>query len=201
MARVRLGIRLIENGIITQEQLDEAMAFQQAEKNKGNNLKLGEILINKNLCTDEDVAIAMSENTGFDYMSLDQTSLNSEAVSLLTPEECKKYYVMPIDFEKDKLLLAMHNPNNIMAIDDIKMITGYDIKPIIVSNEEIKAVIEQYANMIAPNESEEEDEEYDFVESNAEASDTPAVILTTRIINSAIRANASDIHIEPQEKY
>lgn len=201
--KLMLGARLIQDGTITPDQLNDALEYQRSRmQENGRRIQLGTALVALGYCTDEDIANAMSRNTGYDLMSLNSTPLDMEAANLITPDIAQRYHAIPVGFEGDRLLLAMRNPNDLIAIDDLRLITGREIRPVIVSDDELAAVVEQFANLSAAVEAtpDEFDEKTPTLLDDTDAADKPAVILTSQIINSAVRTGASDIHVEPQEK-
>ncbi|MEA5011723.1 MAG: ATPase, T2SS/T4P/T4SS family [Angelakisella sp.] len=202
MVKIPLGLRLEETGIITKEQLSQALAYQKEKAQEGSQLRLGQAMVQLGFCTDEDIARAMSQITGYDLISLNNRQMDMTAVGLIPPELSKRYSAVAIAFEGDELLVAMLNPNDILAIDDLSLITGYKIRPVVVSDDELRAVVDQYSNLMTEVDSgEDELEELEELSgTSADTVDKPAVLLASQIVNSAIRSGASDIHIEPQEK-
>ncbi|MEG0894576.1 MAG: ATPase, T2SS/T4P/T4SS family [Oscillospiraceae bacterium] len=201
-AKFNMGERLLHNNIITQIQLAEALDYQKKQlQDSGIHIKLGSILVKMGFCTDEDIACALSQNTGYQLMSLNKKEVDMSAANLISPEIASKYRALPIGFENGKLLVAMERPDDLLTMDDFRLITGYDIKPIVVTDDELKAVLERFCNISRAIESDEEEEDESETQSIVEDNDQPAVILATQIINAAVRAGASDIHVEPLEKY
>lgn len=206
--RSLLGEQLLKNGLITQQQLDEALAYQaNHSRSNGAKLKLGAALVRLGFCTDEDIALAMSQNTGYSLMSLSNHKVDMVAASLISTELAFRYKALPIGFQEGALLVAMQNPNDILAIDDLTLVTGRKIIPIVVSDEELRAVLEQMRNggnlteSIKESDTAPEDEIESFTDNSMDSVEKPAVILASQIINTAIRHGASDIHIEPQENF
>lgn len=196
-----LGTVLIEMGKITSDQINEALQIQ-----KQNGEKLGEILVKLGYCTEVDIANAMARKFGYSAVSLNEIGIDIAAVSLITPEEAQKYQLLPIRKDGRTLLVAMKNPDDIVAIDDLQILTGYSVKPVIVSDSDLRDAIQNYVN--ASNNITVSDE--DMVSADAptdlaavpdDIDDKPAVNFVNQMIDSAVRAGASDIHIEPQEKY
>lgn len=202
--KINIGERLIRNGIITKEQLDKALEFQKTQSdNNKRHIKIGTTLVEMGFCTDEDIAYALSQNTGYELVSLNKFKVDMSAANLITPDIAIKYNSLPIAFEDNKLLVAMQHPDDLLALDDLRLITGYEIKPMVVSDDELSAVLENFSSVSTNIDIEKENDE--VVEDDYSVSDSsldkPAVILAKQIINSAVRSDASDIHIEPQEKY
>ena len=197
-----LGDQLIKMGIVTKEQIMQALEIQSQKKNSGQKLKLGQVLISLGFCTEEDIARAVAEKSGFNFMSINNTGIDMSLANLITPEIANKYKLLPIGLKNNKLMLAMNNPNDIIAIDDIQIMTGYEVEPVVVPDKELKAVLEQFNNMSKNVISQPEEEEAATSEAEEDvANEKPAVILVNQIVNNAVKAGASDVHIEPQEKH
>lgn len=198
-----LGEQLIKMGIVTKEQIIQALEIQSQKKNSRQKQKLGEVLVCLGFCTEEDIARAMAEKSGFNFMSINNTGIDMSVANLITPEIANKYKLLPIGLKNNKLLLAMNNPSDIIAIDDIQIITGYEVEPVVVPDRELEVVLEQFSNMsknvVSELEEAEEDAESETEEDTA--NEKPAVIIVNQIVNNAVKAGASDIHIEPHEKH
>ncbi|HBN84102.1 MAG TPA: type II secretion system protein GspE, partial [Clostridiales bacterium] len=150
---------------------------------------------------------ALSKNGDVRTVDLNEYPMDMSASNLISPEVAKRYKALPIGFSEDnkRLIVAMKSANDIIAIDDLKIMTGYEIEPVIVKENELKVAIDQFDGMSAniENLKPEEDDEPDEEETEKQQSDDqerPAVQLANQIINYAIKAGASDIHIEPMEK-
>jgi Type II secretory pathway, ATPase PulE/Tfp pilus assembly pathway, ATPase PilB len=190
-----LGSVLMSLGKITRDQVTEALDIQ-----KQSHEKLGEILIKLGYCSEDDITTAMSIKSGYRIVSLNEIGVDITAASLITPEKAKKFNILPIKRENNILYVAMQNPDNIIVIDDLQLLTGYTIKPVIVTDTELSAAINNYVNTarnISLTEEIVEEEE----KPEQEDDDKPAVNFVNQMIESAARSGASDIHIEPQEKY
>ncbi|WP_114298434.1 GspE/PulE family protein [Anaerobacterium chartisolvens] len=197
-----LGSKLVENGIITERQLEEALVLQEENSKKDGKGLLGQALVQMGYCTEDDIARIMARKTGATFVSLRESPIDMTAANLITPEIANRYNAMPIGFEKNKLLVAMLNPSDIIAVDDLRLITGYDIQPAIVADSELRAAINQFVTSGSIIESEEaaaEEEDADQDMADA-ASEKPAVQLANQIFNQSVKAGASDVHIEPHEK-
>lgn len=190
-----LGSVLISLGKVTREQVVEALEIQKQTREK-----LGEILVKLGYCTEDDVTTALSIRSGHRAVSLNEIGVDITAASLITPEKAKKHRILPIKRENNILYVAMQNPDDIIAIDDLQLLTGYTIKPVIVSDSELSAAINNYVNT-ARNVTVAEEEEEEHQEEQGPDDDKPAVNFVNQMIESAVRTNASDIHIEPQERH
>ena len=201
----RLGDLLIEEKIITEEQLKKALELQKVEKKK-----LGSVLIELSYTNADEIAYALKKQLGLDMVQLSSLRI-SEDVLKLVPDSAilKKYMMMPFEFDKKNgtsLRVAMENPMDIIAIDDLAIVTNTPIVPVISTSLDIIQAIDRYygnreAQAVAEKFSKdrqqqfrEEEEVLDTAVSNA-----PIVVLVKTIIEQAVRQRASDIHIEPLE--
>lgn len=190
--------RLIKEGIITPQNLADALEIQKTNKSQ----LIGSILVRLGYCTEEDIARAIADKTGIKFISIDEIGVNIAVANLITPEFAMRENVLPIYEEDGVIYVAMKNPNNILVIDNLRMITGHDICPVIAADMELAAAIENFANMnTGVNDYSDDDEADEEVVENLDIDDKPAVQLVNQIINNAIKSGASDIHIEALEKY
>ena len=196
-----LGNQLIKLGKITPEQLEKALKQQKLIGEKGKKGKLGQILVDMGFCTEEDIADAMAKKSGSVYYSLNKYVIDINAMNLIPPETAVKYQALAIGFDGGRLLVAFMNPDDIIAIDDLRILTGYDIQPVVVPDKELTAAIKKYVRDSSDIEHEDDYvEEIDLTEEMPE-DDKPAVMLANQILNMAVNSEASDVHIEPQEKH
>lgn len=205
--RVRIGDALVEDKLITEEQLNEALV---AQKEKGT--LLGETLIELGYIREDVLVKVLQRVLEIEYVDLRKTDIDEKAVHLITEPIARKYKLIPIGFaENDVSLLrvAMADPQDFYAIDDISIITGLQVEPVISTTLQIEAQIDRFfgkqqANAIAEQYKKEqetylgEDEED---EKNEDVENSPIVILVRNIIEQAVRQRASDIHIEPFETF
>lgn len=205
--RVRIGDALVEDKLITEEQLNEAL---DAQKEKGT--LLGETLIELGYIREDVLVKVLQRVLEIEYVDLRKTDIDEKAVHLITEPIARKYKLIPIGFaENDVSLLrvAMADPQDFYAIDDISIITGLQVEPVISTTLQIEAQIDRFfgkqqANAIAEQYKKEqetylgEDEED---EKNEDVENSPIVILVRNIIEQAVRQRASDIHIEPFETF
>lgn len=206
--RVRLGDILVEYDYITQEQLEDALT-QQKEKGK----LLGEMLIELNYITEENMMRALQTQLGIDFVDLRTYDIEEKAVHLVGEQLVRKYKLLPIAISKvtaNVLIVAMSDPMNIVAMDDLSIVTGMQVEPVLAMPSHVEAAIDRYfgkqqAQAMAEKfkkEQEgylidEEDEEANLRKEDVENS--PIVQLVNNIIEQAVRQRASDIHIEPFE--
>ncbi len=189
--------RLIEAGIITEDQLAEALEIQKTSKNL-----IGTILTQLGYCTEDDIAKVLAKKTGYKYVSINEIGVNVSVANLITPEMALRNNVLPLYQEDKTLYVAMKNPNDIITIDNLHLMTGLEICPVVVADMELAAAIENFANMNSAVENYDDDDTEDQnVSEELSIDDKPAVQLVNQIINNAIKTNASDIHVEALEKY
>lgn len=195
-----LGSMLIDEGIITKKQLEEALAKQK--KTSGGSMSLlGQSLVELGYCSEDDIARVMAKKAGVSFLSLDEKPVDITAANLITPDMAVKYKALPVSFDNGKLMVAMMNPSDIITMDDLRILTGYDVQPVVVPDKELEAAIKQFVSASASsfNSGEEEIIADEAIETD-DSTEKPAVQLANQILNQAVRAGASDVHIEPQEK-
>lgn len=209
---LKLGELLLKAGIIQQAQLDQAL---EEQRHRGG--KLGEILQRLGYVTEEDIVECLSSQFGVPSINLRHFEIDPAVARLVSQEQARKYNIIPVLKSGQTLTVAMADPTNIFAVDDIQFSTGFKVDPVIASEEAIQQAIEKvYGSSreleLARIEQElaavpeealelmEEEEELDVSELAKESSEAPVVRLVNIILTDAIRKEASDIHIEPYEK-
>lgn len=191
-----LCARLIANGIITEAQLAEALEVQKTTKQL-----IGTILTQLGYCTEEDIAKTLAKKTGFKFVSINEIGVNIAVANLVTPEFAMRNNILPLYQEGDTVFVAMKNPNDIITVDNLRMLTGFEICPVVAADMELQVAIENFANMNSGVEDYGDDDDDLTAESEElDIDDKPAVQLVNQIVNNAIKAGASDIHIEALEK-
>lgn len=190
--------RLVDAGIVTIAQVEEALEIQKTSK-----ALIGSILTQLGYCTEDDIARIMAQKTGYRYVSIDEIGVNVAAANLITPEVALRNNVLPLYQEGKTLYVAMKRPNDIITIDNLHLMTGLEICPLVVSDMELSAAIENFANMNSSIDNYEDEDLPEAQQEDAEEltiDDKPAVQLVNQIINNAIKSGASDVHIEALEK-
>lgn len=201
--RKRLGDLLVDAGLITQEQLMEALKLQ-----KTLDKKLGEVLIDKGFVTENQIIEVLEFQLGIPHMDLDKHYIDPEIPKLISENLARRHMLIPIKKERGRLLVAMANPLNIYAIDDVKIATGLEVEPVISTRQGILNAIDgYYGKQSAEKAIEDFKKQYDVdniseldEDTLNEINNAPVVRLVNSIIKQAVKANASDIHIEPFEK-
>ncbi|EOD00113.1 type II secretion system ATPase GspE [Caldisalinibacter kiritimatiensis] len=200
--KMKLGDLLKSVGKITDEQLSDALNIQ---KNSGK--KLGEILVEKGYVTELDIIQVLEFQFGIPHIDLNNYIIDPEIPKLITENLAKRHLVIPIKKDRGKLIVAMADPLNVFAIDDIEMGTNLKVEPAISTKKDISNAIEQYYGKQSAEKAIEDFKRQYEVENIEEIDEeilneinnAPAVRLVNSIIRQAVKARASDIHIEPYE--
>jgi type IV pilus assembly protein PilB len=206
--KVRIGDALVEDGLITAEQLAQVL---QEQKETGR--LLGEMLVEKELVTGQAIIVALSKRMGIRGCQLRRGLFDAQLLELIGREEAKRLKVLPMFKIRDMLTVAMVEPQSLPSIDRLRHMTGCNIRPILALENEIIAAIDAGADS-APAEgflSAGEGEKVEYVESepeeeaglgNLEIADasSPVVNLVNRVLLRAIKDASSDVHIEPDVK-
>ncbi|WP_238483638.1 GspE/PulE family protein [Anaerosporobacter faecicola] len=202
--RKRLGDLLIASDCITQAQLEEALT-----KQKETHKKLGETLIELGLISEADIVEALHTQLGLDVVKLGRVRIEEAIIHLANENILRKYQMMPFAFKEDNpnvLRVAMADPLDIVAVDDLAIVTNYQIEVVVSTPTEIISTIEKYygnaeAMAVAERYSKERETLYQSQEEKEEETNdvlnAPIVLLVKKIIEQAVRQRASDIHIEP----
>lgn len=203
MPAKKIGDILIEKGIITPSQLENALKIQ-----KDSGLKVGQILIESGVITEEQLIDTISERLKIPHLSLESIVIDPKVVALVPVEVARRYTLIPVFRIGNNLTVAMSDPLNIIAIEELKYLTKLDIKRVISSQSSILAAIDQYysvadsVNHVIGTYREKPPEAIGQDDSDsifATGGDSPVIKLVNLIINQAVKDKASDIHIEPDE--
>lgn len=205
----RLGDILIAAGVVTEEKLLHALEHQRQQPKK---MRLGATLVEMGIVTEELIVEALKEQLNIESVALSGVKIPKEILDFVPdPAILKKYGMIPYEFDEKNskgLRVAMSDPMDIMAIDDLAIVTGMDIIPIIASNTEIMRTIDKYyggqetkamAEKFTQQRGEKEEEAKQQEEMRADVENSPIVVLVKTIIEQAVRMRASDIHIEALE--
>jgi len=209
---VKLGELLIKAGLLTPQRLQETLDYQ-----KTNGGKLGLNLVKLGFVRDEDLTRILSQQYGVPAIHLPKVEVDDTVVKLIPSEVAQKYLIMPVQRSGSTLTIAMVDPTNVFAMDDIKFMTGYNVEPVVCSETSIKEAIDRYYGSIhalelkkvmdeMAHEEEQnlelldEDEQVDLAKLEASTEEAPVVRLVNLILTDSIKRGASDIHIEPYEK-
>ncbi len=211
----RLGDLLVADGLISPDQLLRALAEQ-----KGTSEKLGSVLLRLNLLTEEQLIGFLSRQYGIPSITLSQLDVESEVLRLVPAAIAKKYEVLPVKRVEGTLTLAMADPTNVFALDDVAFMTNLQVLPVVASQAAIRKAIDRNyegqaggitevltelsSEVAASNVEVVEDQEaggkVDVFELKGSADEAPVVKLVNMMLVDAIQKGASDIHWEPYEK-
>src|SRR6184192_3556602 len=208
----RLGDLLVKEKVITQEQLTQATKVQ-----KETNCRLGSALVKLGFLTDEDVTNFLSRQYGVPAINLSYFEIDPTVVKLIPFETAKRYQILPLSRVGASLTIAMVDPTNVFAMDDIKFMTGFNIEPVVASEssiqegiekeygssnqEDLEQVMQSMTELGEPDvELQSEETEMELADLERAADEAPIVKLVNLVLTDAVKRGASDIHLEPYEK-
>ncbi len=195
----QLGQILIELGMITPEQLEQAL-----EEHRRTPKSIGRVLIDMGMIKEGDLVRALAEQVGLEFVDLAEHPIDPTATTLLPEALARRYRAIPIGERDGKLLVAMSDPANVYALDDIRTITNRDVQPLVATAGDVERAIQKFAGMdgqvealanVAADAIEGEEEQME-----AALEDAPIVKLVNAIMTQAVGDRASDVHIEPAER-
>jgi type IV pilus assembly protein PilB len=217
-----LGQFLLEKGLISQEQLDEALKVQ-----KNTTEQVGRVLMDLGYATEGDVLRAHAEQLGIPYLELDQTSIDEDVAKAIPQSVVQRYNAVPIRRSGNRLTVAMTDPTNVFALDDIRLITGYEIDPMLAAPDDIGSLMQSVDGGGGANTQEELQvalqaldgdigavltDDVDIVagagagadedvgRAQAMEDEAPIIRVVNVVIQQAIKDRASDIHVEPDRR-
>jgi len=190
---------LVKKGILSHDDLE------RVEESIDCDTSLAQALVNEGLL-DGDTITELLGSSDFNFVDLSEYHINVSATSILPETFARRYNVLPIDFERDKLVVAIADPTNVVALDDLQMITGYEIKAVVALEDEIKIALNRYYRATEAVKDQVdtlrllEDSRGGISGLREVSEEAPVIKLVNMIIIKAINERASDIHVEPQEK-
>jgi type IV pilus assembly protein PilB len=209
---VRLGEILLKESLITQDQLDKALEFQRS-----NGGKLGSCLTKMGFITDDDITGVLSRQYGVPSINLKYYEIDPNVIKLIPQDTALRYQVVPLSRVGSVLTIAMTDPTNVFAMDDIKFMTGFNVEPVVASESAIGEAIgrfygggasshEELSNLMKDlvDEDQElelaaEEQELDAASLERAAEEAPIIKLVNLILTDSVKRGASDIHVEPYE--
>ncbi len=210
MSSNRLGELLVREKLISLQQLRQA---QEEQKKSGQNL--GYALARLGYVNDDEITNFLSNQYRLPAVNLDEYEIDAEVLKIVSREVCEKHGIVPVSRSGSSLIVAMSDPTNLHAIDDIKFLSGYNVEPVVSSEAAIQSAIERYYNagpsyeeVLEDFDLEDEDIDFDTEDEDQgsamalakESEDAPVVRLVNMLLLNAIKKKASDIHVEPYEK-
>jgi type IV pilus assembly protein PilB len=209
MQMSRLGDLLVANNLITREHLARSL---EEQKESAGQLRLGTILINNGFISEADLTAFLSKQYGVPSINLAELDVDPAVIKIIPADVAQKYQIIPVNRAGSTLIVAMSDPSNIFAVDDIKFMTGYNVEVVVASEAAIKAAIDRFydqsaslADVMGEMDMEDfevvgDEEEVDVSSLERATEDAPVVKLVNLILTDAIKKKASDIHIEPYER-
>jgi len=208
----RLGEILVKDKLITAEQLKQALDYQ-----KQHGGRLGSCLVKLGLVSDEDITAVLSRQYGVPSINLKFYEVDPAVIKLIPQETAIRYQIVPLSRVGSTLTIAMTDPTNVFAMDDIKFMTGFNVEPVVASEsaigeaihklygeaesvEELDRVMKDLAGEEADLELTAEEQDLDLAELEKAAEEAPIIKLVNLIMTDAVKRGASDIHVEPYEK-
>jgi len=209
----KIGEMLLKSGLINEQQLQEALKLQRTSGGK-----LGSNLVKLGYVKEEDITSLLSEQYGVPAIHLEHFEIEDEILKLISPDIAQKFMLIPIERTGSTLTVAMADPSNIFALDQIRFLTSYNVEPVVASEASIRNAIDKYYGGSKDMQLKEVMQEIEKIDEEAEleidvdeedmseqalaaaGKDAPVIRLVNAVFADAIRKGASDIHIEPYEK-
>jgi type IV pilus assembly protein PilB len=194
-AKRRIGDVIVQLGFAERELVEKAV-----EKGRASGVPLGQSLIDAGIVDSNQLAQALAERNGLDYVDLNSFEVDQGAANLIDAAKARRYQTIPISFLGEQtVLVATADPANVLALDDIAMATGYEVRRAVASPEDIDGVIDQLSRLgDAVEELEDAEDAAEVIELRDQADEAPVVKLVHSVIADAVRRGASDIHFEPR---
>ena len=196
----QLGDILLEDGLLTSEQLSTAV-----EEQRRLGRSLGRVLVDLGHLSEGQLVAALATQIGLRFVDLSDYPVDGSAVSRVPDTVCRRHNALPIGYDEGKLVVAMADPANVFAIDDIRALTGLEVRPVVATRPDVLAAINRYHRGEAEMDDltmalDAKDEEDDLSKVREVVEEAPIVKFVNLLITQAIQDRASDIHIEPAER-
>ncbi|HEV2287641.1 MAG TPA: type IV-A pilus assembly ATPase PilB [Candidatus Acidoferrales bacterium] len=208
----RLGEILVRDSLISSDQLKQALDYQKREGGR-----LGTCLVKLGLVSDEDITAVLSRQYGVPSINLKFYEVDPTVIKLIPQETAVRYQIVPLSRVGSTLTIAMTDPTNVFAMDDIKFMTGFNVEPVVASEtaiseaigkfygaaesvEELDKVMKDLAGEEAALELSQEEADMDLASLEKAAEEAPIIKLVNLVLTDALKRGASDIHVEPYEK-
>ncbi|MBK6763748.1 MAG: Flp pilus assembly complex ATPase component TadA [Micrococcales bacterium] len=195
----QLGDILLAQGLITGDQLEKALLEQRTAGHS-----LGRVLIDLGILTESQVVQALAAQIGMRFVDLTEVTLDGAALTKVPGAVCRRHSAIPIAFEKGRLVVAMSDPANVFAVDDIRSASGMSVVPVVATRTDVHAALDRHYR--ADGELDElttaldlEEEDDDLASMREVVEDAPIVKFVNLLITQGIQDRASDIHLEPTE--
>jgi len=196
-----LGALLIEEGLLTDAQLDAAL-IEQAKSGK----PLGRLLIEQGTISEAELVRTLARQVGLEFVDLGEYPIDASVASLVSESVARRYQAIPIGWEDGKLIVAMADPSNVFAVDDIRAIAGAEVHTVVATASQIIETIERFFRVdgevdeiMAQASEDADDSAPDLLTLSEVVEDAPIVKFVNLLVNQAVQDRASDIHVEPTE--
>ncbi len=195
-----LGSLLIEEGLLTEAQLDAAVV-EQARTGK----PLGRLLIEQGTISEAELVRTLARQVGLEFVDLNDRTIDGSVAALVTESLARRYQAIPISWEDGRLVVAMADPSNVFAVDDIRALAGAEVRTVVATASQIIETIERFfrgdgeVDEVMQAATDEAGEETDLAGLSAIVEDAPIVKFVNLLVNQAVGDRASDIHVEPNE--
>lgn len=200
---LQIGQILLDSGLITQAQLEDALTLQKADRSR----KLGDILVQSGVITERQLMKTLEKHLNVPFVDLAETAIDSNAPALITEELAKRHNIIPIAIKGRYLTVATADPMNFYALDDVRLATNMEIRAVLCLSDDISSAISRYySSKNAEDAAADLSREFDKISGSMLSDDlteridnAPVVRLVNSMIEQAVKMDASDIHIEPME--
>jgi type IV pilus assembly protein PilB len=197
----QLGTLLVSQGLLPRDRLDAALA-EQAETGK----PLPRVLIERGYVNEVDLVRALAAQVGLEFVDLSEVSVDASVATLIPENLARKYQALPIFWEEHRLVVAIADPSNVFAVDDIRAITGADIRTVVATSGQLAELIDRFHRLdgevdtVAQEAADELGPGDDIASLSEIIEDAPIVKFVNLLITQAVSDRASDIHVEPGER-
>src|SRR5436309_7669201 len=190
-----IGQVIVEAGFATAEQVENAVAVARSTGRP-----TGNVLVEDGTITTDQLAQAVARRFGVDHVDLAQYPVDMAAASLITPAAAKRLQAIPVGYlDPSTLLVAVADPANVLAVDDIAMLTGHGARAAVAASEAIAALIDKLSRLDDAVQEVEEQEVEEVTDLRESAEDAPVIKLVNSLVAQAVEHGASDIHFEPAD--
>ncbi len=196
-----LGSLLVETGLITEDQLAEALATQVSTGRP-----IGRVLIDQGLISESDLVRSLAKQVGLEFVDLTERVIDATVASLIPEGLARRYQALPISWDEDVLVVAMADPSNVLAVDDIRALTGAQVRCVVATSAHIRETIDRFHRLdsevddLASQAADELSDNDELANVSAVVEDAPIVKFVNLLITQAVADRASDIHVEPAER-
>lgn len=196
-----LGSLLVETGLITKDQLAEALDTQASTGRP-----IGRVLIDQGLISESDLVRSLAKQVGLEFVDLTERAIDATVASLIPEGLARRYQALPISWDDDVLVVAMADPSNVLAVDDIRALTGAQVRCVVATSAQIRETIDRFHRLdsevddLASQAADELTDKDELANVSAVVEDAPIVKFVNLLITQAVADRASDIHVEPAER-